>query len=94
MARLPKPREVIRVALRLGFALSRQRGSHAIYRNAEGKRITVPIHGSRELGPALFKQVLKDLDISRVEFWEYTQLDVYGGGGAAHVDRVVHNAVL
>lgn len=70
MPRLPKPKEVIRGASRLGFSFARQKGSHAIYRSDDGKRITVPIHGNKELGPALFKQILRDLNISAEKFWK------------------------
>ncbi len=70
MSRLPKPREVIRVAQRLGFVFVRQKGSHAIYRHQDRRRITVPIHGAKELGPAIFHQILKDLDVSLEKFWK------------------------
>ena len=71
MPRLPKPKEVIRVASRLGFLFARQKGSHAIHRHTDGRRITVPVHGSKELGPALFKQILEDLNIESKEFWDF-----------------------
>jgi len=70
MPRLPKPKEAIRVATRLGFSFARQKGSHAIYRHTDGRRITVPVHGSKELGPALLKQILEDLNIESKEFWD------------------------
>ena len=70
MPRLPKPKEAIRAATRLGFIFVRQKGSHAIYRNSKGIRITIPIHGSKELGPTLFKQILRDLNISAEDFWK------------------------
>ncbi|MBI3627363.1 MAG: type II toxin-antitoxin system HicA family toxin [Candidatus Sungbacteria bacterium] len=69
MPRLPKAREAIRVALRLGFIFSRQKGSHAIYRHIDGRRLTIPIHGSKELGTALFKQITEDMGITRDKFW-------------------------
>lgn len=72
MARFPKPREAIRVAERLGFVFARQKGSHAIYRHSDGRRITIPIHGSKELGPELFKHILDDLGISKEMFWDLT----------------------
>ena len=71
MARLPKAKEVVRVINKLGFALVRQRGGHAIYRHSNGTRITVPIHGSKEISPAVFRQILRDLDITAQEFWNY-----------------------
>jgi len=70
MPKFPKAKEVIRVAQRLGFYFSRQSGSHAIYRHPDGRRITIPIHFGKEIGPALFNQILKDLKISKKKFWE------------------------
>jgi predicted RNA binding protein YcfA (HicA-like mRNA interferase family) len=35
-----------------------------IYKNAAGKRVTVPIHASKILHPKLLKSILRDADIS------------------------------
>ena len=70
MAKLPKAREVIRVIQKLGFYFSRQKGSHAIYYHDNGRRITVTVHGGEDLGPAIFKQILKDAEITKEEFWK------------------------
>ncbi|MBI2476109.1 MAG: type II toxin-antitoxin system HicA family toxin [Candidatus Taylorbacteria bacterium] len=66
---MPKAKEIIRVALACGFVFARQRGSHAIYRHSDGRRITVPVHGSREISPAVFRQILHDLHLSTQKFW-------------------------
>lgn len=71
MPQLPKAREVIRVAHKLGFVFVRQKGSHAIYRHNNGVRITVPVHGGREISPAVFHQILEDVKITAQEFWEF-----------------------
>jgi predicted RNA binding protein YcfA (HicA-like mRNA interferase family) len=42
----------------------RQSGSHAIYKNAVGKRVTVPIHGSQILHPKILRSILRDADLS------------------------------
>ncbi|HAZ27130.1 TPA: type II toxin-antitoxin system HicA family toxin [Candidatus Acetothermia bacterium] len=52
--------DVIATLERAGFQLVRQRGSHRIYRNAQGKRVTVPVHGSRSLHPKLLRAILRD----------------------------------
>jgi predicted RNA binding protein YcfA (HicA-like mRNA interferase family) len=49
---------------RKGFRFSRQNGSHAIYINDEGQRTTVPVHGKKELGIGLLKQIMKDTGLS------------------------------
>ena len=41
--------EVIKVLEHAGFLLSRQSGSHKIYKNQEGKRVTVPYHSGNAL---------------------------------------------
>jgi predicted RNA binding protein YcfA (HicA-like mRNA interferase family) len=41
--------EALRVLERVGFLLARQSGSHKIYKNKEGKRVTVPYHSGRTL---------------------------------------------
>ncbi len=71
MARPPKAKQVIRVALILGFMWARQRGSHAIYRHGDGRRITVPIHAGKDISPGVFKQIIKDLQITQKEFWNF-----------------------
>jgi predicted RNA binding protein YcfA (HicA-like mRNA interferase family) len=69
MAKLPRvtAREIASVLVRRGFALSRQDGSHRIYKNAEGKRATVPYHASKILHPKILKSVLKDIGMSADE---------------------------
>lgn len=69
MPRLPKAREAIRVVIEFGFVLNRQKGSHSIYRHIDGRRITIPVHAGKEISPAVFRQILRDLGISSKEFW-------------------------
>jgi predicted RNA binding protein YcfA (HicA-like mRNA interferase family) len=35
-----------------------------IYKNAAGKRVTIPFHGSQILHPKVLKSILRDADIS------------------------------
>jgi len=39
-------REVVRALLADGFKLKGQRGSHQRYQHTDGRRVTVPYHGS------------------------------------------------
>lgn len=57
-------KEIIAVLTKVGFVLSRQSGSHKIYKNSQGKRVTVPFHGSKTLHPKVLRNILKDADIS------------------------------
>jgi predicted RNA binding protein YcfA (HicA-like mRNA interferase family) len=63
-----KPKQLIRVLERMGFVLRRQTGSHAIFRHPETKNIVViPIH-SRDIKRGLLHGILKQADISEVQF--------------------------
>jgi predicted RNA binding protein YcfA (HicA-like mRNA interferase family) len=69
MPKLPRltARQITTVLERVGFSLSRQSGSHMIYRNAAGKRATVPFHASKVLHPKVLKSILRDADLSLEE---------------------------
>ena len=61
-------RDFQRVALRLGFFRTRQVGSHERWNHPDGRTVTIPIHGGREIGPPLFFKILRQLGISLEEF--------------------------
>ena len=63
---LPKitAKEIIAVLVKLGFYLARQSGSHKIYKNTEGKRVTVPFHAGKILHPKVLKSIIKEMNIS------------------------------
>jgi predicted RNA binding protein YcfA (HicA-like mRNA interferase family) len=63
-----RPREVIVLLERLGFVEIRQRGSHKQFRHADGRSTTVPVHGSRDISPALLRQIAKDIGLTWEEF--------------------------
>ena len=62
MPRLPRltARQIGAALEKVGFSLTRQSGSHKIYKNAAGKRVTIPFHGSKVLHPKLLKSILRD----------------------------------
>jgi predicted RNA binding protein YcfA (HicA-like mRNA interferase family) len=70
--RLPRitASQAIRVLERAGFSLVRQSGSHKIYKNAEGKRTTVPFHAGKILHPKLLGAILKDAGLTPEQFQE------------------------
>ena len=67
MPKLPRltARQIIAVLEKSGFSLARQSGSHMIYKNAAGKRVTVPFHGSKILHPKLLKSILRDAELTK-----------------------------
>jgi len=66
MPKLPRltAREIVAVLERIGFSLARQSGSHRIFKNAAGKRATVPFHASKTLHPKVLKSILRDAELS------------------------------
>jgi len=65
MSKLPvlKPREVVALLGRFGFAEVRQRGSHRQFRHADGRGTTVPFHSRRDISPTLLRQIAKDIGV-------------------------------
>lgn len=70
--RLPRvtAAEVIRVLEKKGFFLARQSGAHKIYKNQEGKRVTVSYNAGKILHPKVLKNILNDADWTVEEFQE------------------------
>lgn len=66
MPQLPRitAKEIISVLEKLGFSLVRQSGSHMIYKNSSGRRVTVPFHGNKILHPKMLKSIMRDVNIS------------------------------
>jgi len=60
--------EAIRALERMGFHLVCQSGSHKIYRNREGKRVTVPYHAGKTLHPKVLTSILRDAEVSVADF--------------------------
>ena len=70
-SRLPRvtAAEVIGVLESIGFELSRQSGSHKIYKNVEdGLRVTVLFHSGKILHPKTLKSILDDAELTVDEF--------------------------
>ena len=63
LPRIPAVR-LIPVLERHGFSCVRQSGSHRIYRNAEGVRVTLLVHSNQVLHPKILKQILLDAGIN------------------------------
>ena len=51
-----------------GFLPGDGGGSHKIFKNDEGTRITIPYHSGKILHPKILKSILKDADLTADEF--------------------------
>lgn len=72
MERLPRvtASEVIRVLKRAGLFLTRQSGSHKIFKSRDGKRVTVPFHRGKTIHLKVLSYILRDADLSVEKFKE------------------------
>ena len=70
--KLPRitPADTIKVLERAGFSFSRQSGSHKIYKNKAGGRVTVPGHSGKVLHPKTLSSILRDADLTVEKFKE------------------------
>ncbi len=64
MPSLPRltAKEISAALEKIGFVLVRQNGSHKIYKK-DGKRVTVPSHGSKILHPKVLRNIVEDAEI-------------------------------
>lgn len=56
--------EIIKALESAGFLLARQSGSHKIYKDAQGRRVTVPFHSGKMLHPKLLKSILREANLT------------------------------
>ncbi len=69
-----KSRDIIKVALKLGFRFRTQSGSHAVYTHTDGRKTTIPIHPSQTIGIGLLTKIIKkDFGISKKDFIALTK---------------------
>lgn len=71
MTRLPRltGKEIIAALKNAGFEVVRIKGSHHRLRHADGRVTTVPVHAGETIGPGLMSIILRDVEITREEFF-------------------------
>lgn len=65
-----KAKEFIKVIENLGFYLDRQKGSHAIYKDSNRRRVVVPIHAEKDLKQGTLMGMIQDIGIDKETFFE------------------------
>ena len=61
-------KELIRILIKKGFEIKRQKGSHVQLEDNMGRRVTVPLHPGRKIGRGLLRKILRDAEISKKDF--------------------------
>lgn len=64
-----RPKDLVRALVKLGFSKHHQVGSHATFKHADGRRVTIPLH-NRELKKGLLHGILKDANVTIEEIKE------------------------
>lgn len=69
MSKLPilKPRQIIKILRKLGFAKVRQEGSHIFFKHPDGRTTVVPFHKGKDIGRGLLRSILVDIKIDPKE---------------------------
>ena len=67
--------DIRRVARALGFVRQRQTGSHQRWNHADGRAVTIPLHGSREIGPPLIYKISIAVKLGRERGHKVTRRD-------------------
>jgi len=62
-----KPKNLIKILLRLGFSERDAEGSHLFFRHADGRTTVVPMH-NRELSRGLLRKILNDVQLTVEEY--------------------------
>jgi len=57
-------KKAIALLKKLGYKEVRQRGSHLVMQNEEGRIIVVPVH-TKEIGVGLLRAMIRELGLSR-----------------------------
>jgi len=62
------PQKVIKVLEKIGFKITRRRGSHVFLKHQDGRVTVVPVHPGEEIGRGLLRKIIKDAKLTREEF--------------------------
>jgi len=75
MARMPTvtAKLIIKYLKSLGFTQVRQKGSHKFFRHSDGRSATVPFHTGEDLGRGITEKILKDIERTRKDFFDWRQ---------------------
>jgi predicted RNA binding protein YcfA (HicA-like mRNA interferase family) len=66
--RLVPYRDLRKIAEAAGFAWVRREGSHNVFRNAEGRIVVIPDHGSQVIVRPLLRKIVRDLGLTMEDY--------------------------
>ena len=70
MSKLPvvSAKELEKILLKLGFEISRQKGSHRFYKHPDGRYTTIPHHPGEDISRPLIRTILREIELDVDEY--------------------------
>jgi predicted RNA binding protein YcfA (HicA-like mRNA interferase family) len=70
MSKLPvvSAKELEKILLKLGFAITRQKGSHRFYKHSDGRYTTIPHHPGEDISRPLIRAILREIELDPDEY--------------------------
>ena len=63
-----KAERVIKVLEESGYLVVRQKGSHIILKDQDGRSVVIPVHPGEELGRGILRAIIGQAGLTREEF--------------------------
>jgi predicted RNA binding protein YcfA (HicA-like mRNA interferase family) len=61
--------EIVKALVKAGFQIVRQKGSHVKLAHPDGRITVIPVHKGESIGKGLMSKILRDVDLSKEEFF-------------------------
>ncbi|WP_322743434.1 type II toxin-antitoxin system HicA family toxin [Sphaerospermopsis aphanizomenoides] len=55
----------MKVIEKIGFYFDRQKGSHAIYKHNDGRRVVIPIHSGKDIKQGTLMGMIQDVGMDK-----------------------------
>jgi predicted RNA binding protein YcfA (HicA-like mRNA interferase family) len=70
MSKLPvvSAKELEKILLKLGFEITRQKGSHRFYKHPDGRYTTIPHHPGEDISRPLIRAILRQIELDADEY--------------------------
>ncbi|MDP2666642.1 MAG: type II toxin-antitoxin system HicA family toxin [Candidatus Diapherotrites archaeon] len=74
MSKVFSGKELAKIVIKLGFTEKRVKGSHHQFEHADGRVLTIPIHGNEPVGTGIRDKIIKKgLKMEKEEFYKLVE---------------------
>jgi len=64
-------KKLVSILLKFGFRVIRIKGSHHFLEHEDGRATVIPVHSNEDIGIGLFMKILKDVEISKEDIFNF-----------------------